>query len=99
MREVVLRPSNKSKGKKYDAIVDGKTISFGASGYDHFTGGHLDEKRRRNYEKRHKAIGDFNDINTASFWAYRFLWLHSTKKEAIKDIEKKFNVKIKYIKD
>ena len=98
MREVVLRKS-KSKGKKYDVTIDGKTISFGATGYDHFTGGHLDEERRKNYEKRHRAIGNFNDINTASFWAYRLLWLKPTISEAIKDIERKYNVKIKYLKN
>ena len=76
-------------------IIDGKTISFGATGYDHFTGGHLDEERRKNYEKRHRAIGNFNDIHTASFWAYRLLWLKPRMTEAIKDIESKYNVKIK----
>ena len=98
MKEVVLRPS-RSKGKKYDVIIDGKTISFGAIGYDHFTGGHLDEERRKNYEKRHRAIGNFNDINTASFWAYRLLWLKPTMSEAIKDIERTYSVKIKRSKD
>ena len=94
MREVILKKSTNSD-KKYDVIIDGQKISFGATGYDHFTGGHLDEERRKNYEKRHRAIGNFNDINTASFWAYRLLWLHPTMTEAIKDIERKYHVKIK----
>ena len=102
MREVILKPSN-SKGKKFDVIIDGKTISFGATGYEHFTDGlgykgHLDKERRDNYEKRHRTIGDFKDINTASFWAYRLLWLKPTIREAIRDIESKFNVDIKYQK-
>ena len=80
-------------------IIDGKKISFGATGYDHFTGGHLDEERRKNYEKRHKAIGNFNDINTASVWAYRLLWLKPTMTGAIKDIERKYNVKIKRLQN
>ena len=99
MREVILRKSN-SKGKKFDAIVDGKTVSFGAIGYEHYTDGfgykgHLDKERRDNYEKRHKTIGEFKNIMTPSFWAYRLLWLKPTIREAIKDIEDKFNVKIK----
>lgn len=98
MKEVILKKSSR-KGKKYDVVVNGKTISFGATGYEHFTSGHLDNERRENYEKRHKAIGNFNDINTASFWAYRLLWLKPTMREAIKDIENKFHVKIKQIKD
>lgn len=109
MREVILRKSN-SKGKKFDAIVDGKTVSFGAIGYEHYTDGlgykgreerascatrHLDKERRDNYEKRHRTIGEFKNIMTPSFWAYRLLWLKPTIREAIKDIEDKFNVKIK----
>ena len=109
MREIILRKS-KSKGKKFDAIVDGKTVSFGALPYEHYTDGlgykgHLDKERRDNYEKRHKTIGEFRNIMTPrqrlasfatpSFWAYRLLWLKPTIKEAIKDIEEKFNVKIK----
>ena len=99
MREVILRKS-KSKNKKFDVILESKTISFGQLPYEHYTDGlgykgHLDKERRDNYEKRHRTIGEFKNIMTPSFWAYRLLWLKPTIREAIKDIEDKFNVKIK----
>ena len=99
MREVLLRKSN-SKDKKFDVILEGKTISFGQLPYEHYTDGfgykgHLDKERRDNYEKRHKTIGDFKNIMTPSFWAYRLLWLKPTIREAIADIENIFNVRIK----
>ena len=102
MREVILRTS-KSKGKKFDVLIENKTISFGATGYEHYTSGlgykgHLDKDRRDNYEKRHRTIGDFKDIMTPSFWAYRLLWLHPTSTQALDDIDKKFNFKSKYEK-
>ena len=85
--------------KKFNAIFpDGKIISFGATGYEHYTEGHIEEIRRHNYETRHKAIGDFNHITKPSFWAFRFLWLKKTYREAIRDIESKYNVKINYVK-
>ena len=47
MANIVIQPSNK-KGKKYDAVIDGKkTVSFGASGYSDFTK-HKDEDRKKN---------------------------------------------------
>ena len=99
MREVILRKS-KSKNKKFDVILEGKTISFGQLPYEHYTDGlgykgHLDKERRDNYEKRHRTTGEFKNIMTPSFWAYRLLWLKPTIREAIKDIEDRFNVKIK----
>ena len=97
MKEIILQKSS-NKDKKYDAIVEGKKVSFGATGYEHYTDGHLIKERRDNYERRHKSIGDFNDITTPSFCAYRLLWLKPTMRGAIKDIENKFNVKIKHVK-
>ena len=46
--------------KKYEAKVLNKTtgkentIRFGAKGYENYTSGHLDEKRRSAYISRHK---------------------------------------------
>ena len=52
MSEVIIQKS-KSKGKKYDAVITNKegkkkTVSFGATGYEHFTDGHKDETRKSN---------------------------------------------------
>ena len=41
--------------KKYFIITnDNRKVYFGASGYEHYTDGHLDEKRKQAYIKRHK---------------------------------------------
>ena len=94
MPEVILQKSNK-KDKKFDAIIDGKkTISFGAKGYSDFTR-HKDEERKRNYIARHKVNQNWNDYNTAGFWAKNILWNKSTIEESIKDTDRKFkNLKI-----
>ena len=50
----------KDDKKKYKAVFKNlktgkvKNVKFGASGYSHYTEGHLDEKRRLSYELRHK---------------------------------------------
>ena len=94
MREVVLRKS-KSKGKKFDAIVDGKTVSFGATGYSDFTQ-HKDEARKNNYIARHgSGSQNWKDLTTAGAWSRWLLWERKTISEAIRHMEQKFNIKIK----
>ena len=49
MVEIISKRSN-NKDRKFDArIHNRKTVSFGAKGYDHFTEGHLDDKRKQSY--------------------------------------------------
>ena len=60
MREVILRTS-KHQSKEYDAIIDNKTVSFGASDYTI----HKDEERKNNYDARHKPSENWNDLTTA----------------------------------
>ena len=42
--EVIIKKSN-TKGKKYDAVINDKKVSFGATGYSDFTK-HKDEERK-----------------------------------------------------
>jgi len=72
--EVVLKKS-KQKNKKYAVVMDGKTVNFGAEGYEDFTT-HGDEKRKDRYDKRHKTNEDRSKsgIETAGFWAKHILW-------------------------
>jgi hypothetical protein len=72
--EVVLKKS-KQKNKKYAVVMDGKTVNFGAEGYEDFTT-HGDEKRKDRYDKRHKTNEDWSKsgIETAGFWAKHILW-------------------------
>lgn len=68
MANIVFQPSNK-KGKKYDAVVDGKkTVSFGQSGASDFTI-HKDEDRKDRYITRHKKHENWKDHKTADFYA------------------------------
>lgn len=80
------RPSSNPK-KKYEVDVKigdkVKRIQFGARGYEHYTEGHLDEKRRENYVKRHKAMEDWNNPFTAGWWSYHYLWRYKRYREAI----------------
>lgn len=90
-------PSNRS-GKKYMIVLRKggkkvKTIHFGASGYEHYTSGHLDDERRKRYVDRHKKNENFNDETSASYYALNYLWRFKTFNEAKKwvynDIKKK----------
>ena len=57
----IPRPSN-NPTKKYEVIVKVgdriKKVLFGAKGYEHYTQGHLDDKRKENYIKRPKGRED-----------------------------------------
>ena len=93
MREVILQKSS-NKDKKYDAYVDGKKVSFGATGYSDFTQ-HKDEDRKKSYIARHKTNQNWNDLKTAGAWAKNLLWNKPTISASIRDMEKKFNIDIK----
>ena len=94
MTEVILKKSSKA-GKKYDAVIDGKkTVSFGATGYSDFTK-HKDEERKQRYIARHGATQTFKDIEKPQTWARYILWEKKTIPEAVKNMEKKFNLEIK----
>lgn len=96
MREVILRKSTNPK-KKYDAYVEGKKASFGATGYSGFTQ-HKDEERKQRYIDRHKKNENWSDITTAGSLSKHLLWKRPTLKESITATEKKFNLDIKYKK-
>lgn len=59
-----------------------KTIKFGSLGYEHYTSGHLDPKRRKRYMDRHKAREDWNNERSAGFYAYHILWKFESLNEA-----------------
>ena len=94
MRQVILQKSTKPN-KKYDVIIEGKTISFGSSPYQDFTQ-HKDEERKQRYIDRHKKNENWNDLATAGTWSRWLLWEKKTIPEAIRNMERKFNIDIKY---
>ena len=95
MTEIVTSKSS-NKNKKYDARIDGrKTISFGAAGMNDYTI-HKDDERKQRYLDRHRKNENWNDHNTASFYATNLLWNKKTLSESIKDTNTRFkNLKIK----
>ena len=80
--------SDKPEKKFMVFTPEGKRIYFGASGYEHFTEGHLDEKRKVEYIKRHQRREDWDYPDSSAYWALRFLWLYPTYKKAYANIKK-----------
>lgn len=89
--------SSKDGRHKWDAIVEGKLVRFGAVGYEDFTM-HHDEKRKQAYLRRH-ARENWTDagIQTAGFWARWLLWNLLTIRESAQDIANRFNVSIEFL--
>ena len=78
--------------KKYQVEVDGRTIHFGAAGYEDFTT-HKDPKRKARYLARHSGE-DWSDPTTAGFWARWLLWNQPTLQASIKDVNRRFRLQI-----
>ena len=90
MKIVVIRPSSR-KEKKFEAIIDGKTVPFGAKGMSDFTL-HKDEARKQRYIKRHRGLGeDWGNAYSSGFYAYRVLWNRPTIEESIADMNRRFS--------
>ena len=93
--EVVISKST-NKNKQFDAIVDGKKISFGQDGASDFTI-HKDPERKERYITRHAKREDWNKsgLKTAGYWSKHLLWNKDTLTKSINDISKKHNLNIK----
>lgn len=84
------------KNKKYYVVGPNskKKIYFGAAGYSDYTKNKSDIKRNA-YIARHKVNENFNDLNSAGAWSRWILWEKKSLNEAIKNMERKFNIVIK----
>ena len=80
--------SDDPKRKFYIITNSGRRVYFGDSRYEHFTEGHLNEIRRKAYMSRHKKNENWNNIDSAGFWSYHYLWRFPTYKEAYEEIQK-----------
>jgi len=87
--------------KKFKVVIramarPNKTIHFGAKGLSDYTI-NKNPERKRLYLKRHKARENWSKsgIQTAGFWSRWLLWNLPTLDESIRDIEKRFYVRIK----
>jgi len=70
-----------------------KTIHFGDPRYEDYTM-HHNEQRKLNYLQRHESREDWNNYEKAGFWSRWLLWNKPTIEESMRDIEKRFGVKI-----
>lgn len=75
-----LKRAKAASGKKWAVKVPskggGRTVRFGALGYQDYTQ-HKDKKRRDNYRSRHRN-DNIDDPYSAGFWSWWVLWGHST---------------------
>lgn len=95
MREAVVSKSTRSS-KKYQVVIDGKKVHFGASGYEDYTK-HKDSERKERYISRHKHRECWTKrcANTPGFWARWLLWNKPTLRGSASDIKKRFGIKVK----
>jgi hypothetical protein len=92
--EVLLRRSRKAE-KKYDAVVRGRTVSFGARGMSDFTL-HKDPERRERYLQRHRRREDWTPagLRTPGFWSRWLLWNQPSLEASRRDMQRRFCLKI-----
>ena len=82
-------PSTRHDKKFMGLRSNGTWMHFGDKEYEHYTEGHLDEKRKQNYDKRNKGRDkDRYDYNSSGFWAYWYLWKYKTYEQAYKHIKR-----------
>jgi hypothetical protein len=60
-------PSDRPAKKFYIITNDNKKVYFGQTGYEHFTEGHLDERRKWAYISRHRRNENWSNPDTAGF--------------------------------
>jgi len=92
-----LYASNLKKYKFVIKFINEKTkrkntIHFGAAGYDDYTLTN-DDKQKLLYQKRH-ANDNINDLNYAGAWSMNLLWNKKTIDKSVKDMERRFKIKI-----
>lgn len=96
---IILKPSDK-KDKRFKVIVDNKTIHFGLKNPKKGTFiDHQDKKLKDAYIKRHSALNEDwtkAGLKSGGFWSRYLLWNKPSLRDSIKNIENKYNLKIKY---
>lgn len=86
--------------KKYTVVFDnGRSVSFGARGYQDYTM-HKDSERMRRYKLRHPSGPGRREkhgktgIYTAGFWAMNLLWNKPSLTASARDISKRFGIRV-----
>jgi len=93
MNTYVLRKSNR-KGKRFEIIMGDHSHHFGSDVGKTFIDGRS-EKEKDAWIARHKNDKNWDNKHSGIYHSRFLLWHKPTLKEAIKDYEKKHNVKIK----
>lgn len=92
-----LSKSSRKDKKMMVKTPAGKIIHFGARGFSDFTK-HKDESRKARYIARHRQRENWDDKNSAGFWALNILWNKPDIAASIRDTERRHKIKIKIIK-
>jgi hypothetical protein len=97
--DIIILKKSTNPDKKLVAIIGNKSVHFGAKKYSDYTL-HKDKERMFRYENRHRKRENWtkSGLKTAGFWSKWILWNKPSLLGSIKDTEKRFNIKIKYIK-
>ena len=96
--QVEVRQSSRAD-KKYMAVFpDGRTVHFGARGYDDYTT-HKDRQRKSNYIARHRPNEDWtkSGLYSAGFWSKHLLWNEPTLQKSASDLGRRFGLSIRLI--
>lgn len=86
MKAYVPYKSDRPDKKYYIITKGGRRVYFGAAGYEDYTM-HKDDERKRRYIARHKNNENWENPDTAAYWAVRLLWNKPTIKESYDDIK------------
>jgi hypothetical protein len=89
-----ISPSHRPE-KKYDAVLLGRTVSFGARGMSDYTL-HKDPHRKERYIKRHSKHERWSDPLTAGFWSRWLLWNRGSLRASATDIQRRFGIYVSF---
>jgi hypothetical protein len=93
----IIQPSSR-KDKKLMVVMGPNMVHhFGQAGYDDYTTTN-DVVKKKAYLARHSVNEDWTKkgIHSSGFWAKHVLWAKPTIRGSIKDLQRKFGIKIIY---
>jgi hypothetical protein len=79
---------------KYRVEHNNKNIDFGANGYSDYILSKGDNVKKKAYIARHKVREDWSDLSKKGTWSRFILWNKKSLNGSIKDMEKRFDIKI-----
>jgi len=89
-----ILPSRKPD-KKYDALLLGRTVSFGAKGMSDYTL-HQDPLRKARYLARHSKREHWSDPLTPGFWSRWLLWNEKSLGASARDVRRRFGIAVRF---